>query len=279
MLFIPRANYFQFNPGQKIVQERVESRMILLTIEGDGLYKINGLTYQQEPGNLYLLPWNHRLEYHSSGKEALRIACIHIIPDFTEDPPVYDISHNSKSSLYRSSSRKDIQGLLPERTVLPKVFQESPITNLIHYIIRKFAAGHLTHQSNSNLARILVEELKEHANTRQSEYVPYILQRLIRKLHTSLKMHLSVDTLCEWGNCSRATVFRLFREYYDTTPNSYIKTIQIKKAEDLLSTSTLTIKEIAVKCGFSDQQYFSKCFKAGTGLSPTVYRRQNAVIY
>ena len=44
-------------------------------------------------------------------------------------------------------------------------------------------------------------------------------------------------------------------------------------AQILLSASNLTVGEIALSLGFSDQFHFSKTFKAAVGLSPTDYRR------
>ena len=45
-------------------------------------------------------------------------------------------------------------------------------------------------------------------------------------------------------------------------------------ARELLSTSGLKVREIAARCGYTDQHYFSYCFKKYCGESPTAMRRR-----
>ena len=47
---------------------------------------------------------------------------------------------------------------------------------------------------------------------------------------------------------------------------------RMKEAYDLLTLSALKILEISEKCGYSDQHYFSYCFKKYYGLSPNKMR-------
>jgi transcriptional regulator GlxA family with amidase domain len=46
----------------------------------------------------------------------------------------------------------------------------------------------------------------------------------------------------------------------------------MKRAKQLLATTMRGVNEIAYGCGFSDPKYFSKCFKAAEGMSPSEYR-------
>ncbi|MCI6509532.1 MAG: helix-turn-helix domain-containing protein [Prevotella sp.] len=58
-------------------------------------------------------------------------------------------------------------------------------------------------------------------------------------------------------------------------PNSYIRSLQIKRAHELLGTQTdLSISQIARLCGFYDMSHFSKIFKQCTGVSPSQYRKK-----
>lgn len=50
---------------------------------------------------------------------------------------------------------------------------------------------------------------------------------------------------------------------------------RIEKAQELLLTSSLKIREISEACGYNDQHYFSYCFKKYTGMSPNACRRKN----
>ena len=50
---------------------------------------------------------------------------------------------------------------------------------------------------------------------------------------------------------------------------------RIEKAEELLLCTSIKIREIAEKCGYNDQHYFSYCFKKYTGMSPNACRRNH----
>lgn len=51
---------------------------------------------------------------------------------------------------------------------------------------------------------------------------------------------------------------------------------RIETAKELLLCSSMKIKEISERCGYSDQHYFSYCFKKYTGVSPNTCRRDAA---
>lgn len=58
----------------------------------------------------------------------------------------------------------------------------------------------------------------------------------------------------------------------DTFINLLIKK-RMEVAGDLLKTTNLKIHEVAKRCGYSDQHYFSYCFKKYYGVSPMALRR------
>lgn len=64
----------------------------------------------------------------------------------------------------------------------------------------------------------------------------------------------------------------LFNKYLNNTFSDYLTDIRMKKSIELLKKTTLTIKEIAGKTGYSDYFYFNKVFKKEFGFTPTEYR-------
>jgi AraC-like DNA-binding protein len=54
----------------------------------------------------------------------------------------------------------------------------------------------------------------------------------------------------------------------DYTPVEFIRTYRLKRAEQLLLQKNLTISEVAYDVGFSDPNYFSKCFQKQYGKTP-----------
>jgi AraC-like DNA-binding protein len=64
-----------------------------------------------------------------------------------------------------------------------------------------------------------------------------------------------------------------FARAYGLTPMEYLRERRLRRAKELLRTSSLSIKEIACLVGIGDQYYFSKVFSARNGLSPSKYRQ------
>lgn len=67
----------------------------------------------------------------------------------------------------------------------------------------------------------------------------------------------------------------LFKTQYHITPGNYICQQKIQTAKNLLEIGGLSVTQVSELCSFSDVYYFSKVFKAETGLSPSEFRHHN----
>lgn len=85
---------------------------------------------------------------------------------------------------------------------------------------------------------------------------------------------LSTEALASIAGYSPRQFLRLFREVFGTSPNAYILGLRMRRAQQLLRESQLTIGEVAWQCGYDDQNYFSRTFRRHTGMSPSAYRMQ-----
>ena len=52
----------------------------------------------------------------------------------------------------------------------------------------------------------------------------------------------------------------------------YLRLLRMEKAENLILESELSIKDIALTCGFSDTAYFTNCFKKLYKMTPSEMR-------
>jgi len=64
----------------------------------------------------------------------------------------------------------------------------------------------------------------------------------------------------------------LFKSQTDMTFTQHLVHVRIGKAKELLAETQLKIYEICEKVGYADQAYFSRLFKATTGMTPYEYR-------
>lgn len=67
---------------------------------------------------------------------------------------------------------------------------------------------------------------------------------------------------------------RLFKQHTAVSPLRYLNGMRMERAKDLLRLeSSLSVGEIALRCGFRDPLYFSTAFRSETGVSPLEYRK------
>ncbi len=80
-----------------------------------------------------------------------------------------------------------------------------------------------------------------------------------------------VDDLSFDMNTSRSTFFRKLKKLTGHAPKDYMKNIRLLRAGELLEKGQLRIAEVSYQVGFSDPNYFSKCFRRFYGTSPSDY--------
>lgn len=84
-----------------------------------------------------------------------------------------------------------------------------------------------------------------------------------------------IDDMAAATATSRSSLNRKMKSLLGVTPADFLKESRISRAATLLSETDRPIKEIAFDCGFSDLNYFGKCFKAARKTSPTAFRREH----
>lgn len=85
---------------------------------------------------------------------------------------------------------------------------------------------------------------------------------------------LSLNELAAYINVSPTHLSATYKKITNQNIIDMISKTRISAAKQLLENTSISIKEISEKTGFSNQYYFSSCFKKITGVSPSSYRTQ-----
>ena len=101
-----------------------------------------------------------------------------------------------------------------------------------------------------------------------------IVQSLIDYISYYYMNDISLDYLSTIMHISPTYISKIFKEETGISPIQYLIQVRLEKAKDLLTSSSLSVKEIASAVGYGDAYYFSKLFKKHYDLSPTSYRNQ-----
>ena len=84
---------------------------------------------------------------------------------------------------------------------------------------------------------------------------------------------IRIDDLARLSGLGKKHFTSEFVQVYGDTPGQYIISLRIDMACRLLTRTDLSVKEIAERCGFNSEYYFSRIFSAKTAYSPTAYRK------
>lgn len=100
--------------------------------------------------------------------------------------------------------------------------------------------------------------------------------RICRYLSDNLAVPFSSESIEKEFYLSYKYMAHLFKKEKGVTMQQYHNSVRMDEASRLLCSTLMSIGEIADKLGFSDVLYFSRCFHAFTGKSPSAYRKESA---
>jgi len=103
-------------------------------------------------------------------------------------------------------------------------------------------------------------------------------QQLFYFINDHLSKKLTLKTLADEVFLSESHLSLLFRKNFNMSPMEYVQMKRMQKAQALLLSSKLPLKEIALLIGFDDQSQLSRAFRRHFGMSPTEYRQKGDII-
>lgn len=90
---------------------------------------------------------------------------------------------------------------------------------------------------------------------------------------TVLCQGITVQDLAARAGVSKRTLIRRFNEQVRMTPNEWLQTARVRKAQELLETTAHTVDFVADKCGFPSAAAFRTAFRKTVGVTPQAYRK------
>jgi AraC-like DNA-binding protein len=118
--------------------------------------------------------------------------------------------------------------------------------------------------SEANRGEVRKGFREEEINRKIEQTIAYMTQHLNKPL--------PVARLAALANISPSHFFALFKRHTGCAPIDYFIRLRMRRACDLLSTTSLSVKEVAGVLGYDDQFYFSRVFKSVNRVAPSEYR-------
>lgn len=99
------------------------------------------------------------------------------------------------------------------------------------------------------------------------------LINILNFINLNFDKNITLNLICSKFNVNRTKVEEIFKNNLNTTYYKYIQEQRLVKMCSMLRFTSLTLVEIAFRCGFSTSQNLCKFFKAKMNFSPDKFRK------
>ena len=106
------------------------------------------------------------------------------------------------------------------------------------------------------------------------EVIPAPVSSFLESVFNPDSMPGSIAFYADKAGISENYLSRLVKQSTGRSVGAWIDIVRIQRAKRLLSSTTLSIIDIAASVGIEDQSYFSRLFKKETGLTPSAFRKK-----
>ena len=101
------------------------------------------------------------------------------------------------------------------------------------------------------------------------------IQVIIALMESRVSARLDIGELAREVNLSPSRLRHLFKRETGNTLAQHLKHLRMQKAECLLRTTFLSVKEVMAHVGVNDPSHFSRDFRRHHGVPPTGLRRRS----
>jgi AraC-like DNA-binding protein len=132
-----------------------------------------------------------------------------------------------------------------------------------------------------HLFRSLLRPSLEHSTMEPPRQLPsWQMVRTLEYMNARGKSKFSLAELCADIGTSTSRFIQLFKNSVSSvSPHVYYDRLIVDKAQKLLATGDLSIKEIAYELGFQNESHFCKVFRACAGTTPGNFREQTRRVF
>lgn len=154
---------------------------------------------------------------------------------------------------------------------------DAPVLGILQNIRREHA-GRKPYSSDiiaMNLQEIFLhlQRVQQAGAGRQTPGAREDLVDVIEYIENNLDCDINLQDLANIVCLEKNYFLKKFKQLTGVTPMAYTRNARLRKAQELLRYSDMSITQIARATGFQSVHYFSRQFTAAVGMSPTRYKQ------
>lgn len=226
-----------------------KEHLILITVGGNGIMKIENKEYQLTAGTIAFIPRNTKNSYKTSPKKLWEFYWIHpavgLCEQFLDTIVKKGIFLNSFTPSYNYAQKME---------ELLKIHSDNIPENAIGIS-----------QKISELMHMIAIDLDntKNINSFSNNIISYIKENYSNKIE--------IEDIAQKLYISPAHLIRIFKKETGLTPHQYLIQYRLLSSIQLLKYSDMNMEQIAKAVGFSSSSHFISSFKKQYGCTPFKY--------
>lgn len=171
----------------------------------------------------------------------------------------------------RSFYRRIVHARGDKHVFAPAAYTE--IVSQLDFLLSSCASGNRLSESACSqlLHRLLCLLLLDDSGRSQDNDT--VITQSIRYMNEHLFEPISVADAAAAVNLSASHFSRQFKRHTGYSPYEYIILRRLDKAKYMLTSTQLTVKEIAYQIGYNSEENFIHSFQKNVGISPSLFRK------
>lgn len=244
--------YFDVDKGRVLNEYQ-----LLYITEGVGVFNsLHAKDVALKAGNLFFLFPGEWHSYHPTGKQGWKCYWIGFkgknVDDRVKmgflaiDKPIYNVGFSADIVRLYEEAYKRAQEEAP--------YSQQILAGIVNHLVGLMYALERNIELSKDHTRV---DMINHARLRIRE---------------TLEADITIQQIAKELGTSYSNFRKLFKEFTGISPSLYQQDLRLQRAKELLSSTSLSIKEIAYRLRFESPDYFSSKFKIKTGMKPSEFR-------
>ena len=251
LYYIPHAGQYHCNSDYEVRRTHLDVCQAIVVDSGELTIEYRGQIYTAPSGAVVLLDCREPHSYYASSPD-LKMRWFHFLG---------------------SSSEAYVHQITNVHDIVMQVTQNAEIEPCIEQIMKAVAQA----EPNPHLISVSIHRLLALLITSTDTASKSDLELVINSSVSYIESHysdpdLSNENLARMAMLSTCYYVRKFKEFRSATPHQFIQAVRIRSAKQKLSTTSLSIEEIAEQCGFCNTSHFIMVFRRNTGITPLQFR-------
>lgn len=229
--------------------------LLHVIFRGRGIYQRGSHTYHLKAGDAFLIRPMDSIYYRADNNDPWSYAwagfdgsaCREIL-----SPTVF-----SSSLVFSPETPSQGEKLLEHMRSLISNFSESNGNDLA-------AAGNLL---------LVLSAMQKKPSESRNDIATLYFQKASEYIKNNYAYPIQITDVARYVGIDRSYLYRIFMEHENISPKQYLLKHRLQIAAQLLCSSSCTITEAALSCGFRDAPSFCNYFRQGTGYTPKQFRK------